>query len=127
MKSLKTLFIAALSAVTGACATGSDYANADVQTFKEVVAQPEVQVVDVRTPGEYAGGHLKGAINIDVSATGFEEAATAKLDKSKPVAVYCRSGARSARAAGRLTKLGYKVTNLKGGIMAWQGQGEPVE
>ena len=76
-------------------------------------------LVDVRTPGEYAEGHLPEALNIDVNGEGFIEK-MAKVRKNKNVLLYCRSGKRSARAASILDSLGYtKVYNLEGGYIAW--------
>ena len=84
------------------------------------VARPGVQLVDVRTPAEYLDGHLDGAQNIDMQADDFINVARARLDRRKPVAVYCRSGKRSARAAQMLADAGFKVTNLAGGINDWK-------
>ena len=80
---------------------------------------PQVQLVDVRTPSEYAEGHLSESLNIDVMSPGFSAKAQELLDVNRPVAVYCRSGKRSANAANQLTSKGFKVINLEGGIMAW--------
>ena len=79
-----------------------------------------MQLVDVRTPAEYLDGHLDGAQNIDMQADDFIDVARARLDRRKPVAVYCRSGKRSARAAQMLADAGFKVTNLAGGINDWK-------
>lgn len=76
-------------------------------------------LVDVRTPGEYAEGHLPEALNIDVNTDHFTER-IAKIRKNKAVLLYCRSGHRSARAAAIMDSLGYrKVYNLEGGYLAW--------
>lgn len=77
-------------------------------------------IIDVRTPEEYATGHISGAINIDLFNDEFENNIKA-LDKSKTVFVYCKVGGRSADAAAKLAKESFKnVYDLKGGIMAWQ-------
>lgn len=99
--------------------TDNRYTNMDVAQFANFIADKNVQLVDVRTPGEYAEGHIGDAKNIDVFDKNFTAKATKELDKSRPVAVYCRSGKRSADAARILADKGYKVTNLTGGIMAW--------
>lgn len=101
--------------------------NVNVKDFSAFIANPDVQLIDVRTPGEYAAGYISGARNIDVSDNDFVAEAGAALDKSRPVAVYCRSGRRSAEAAGMLESMGYAVTNLEGGIVAWTEEGRPVE
>lgn len=103
------------------------YENADVNTFAMRIESPEVVLVDVRTADEYDDGHIQNAINIDVKQDGFIEEAKSTLPADKTIALYCRSGKRSANAAGMLTKEGYKVVNLEGGIMAWKEAGMPVE
>ena len=85
-----------------------------------------VQLVDVRTQEEFAENHLPGAINIDWRGDGFSEKAQQKLDKARPVMVYCRSGRRSAEAAATLDGIGFKTYNLKGGILAWTAGGKRV-
>ena len=79
-----------------------------------------VQLVYVRTKEEYEEGHISNALLIDYYSYNFEEQAIAKLSKEKAVAVYCRSGRRSATATRKLVKLGYEVVNLDGGILAWE-------
>jgi rhodanese-related sulfurtransferase len=97
-------------------ATVSHVSNVD---FKAKVDGKNVQLVDVRTPGEYNNGHLKNAILIDYKDANFVKNAIQKLDKSKPVFVYCHSGHRSANSAELLKKEGYTVYNMKGGILGW--------
>ena len=94
-----------------------------VEAFASVMARKDVRLIDVRTPDEYAGGHLAGAENIDVKASDFAE--RTKDIKGK-VAVYCRGGKRSLMAAEQLAQQGCKVYNLDGGILAWQKSGEPT-
>ena len=77
--------------------------------------------IDVRTPEEFSEGHIPGAINIDVKGEGFDEK-VAQLDKSQPVAIYCRSGRRSKLAAERMANAGFKVTELSEGILSWKGE-----
>lgn len=102
------------------------YTDTDVAGFSRLMTDGGVQLVDVRTPEEYADGHIAGAENIDVFSPDFIGKATKSLDKSRPVAVYCRSGRRSADAALKLSAKGYTVTNLEGGILAWEKAGEPT-
>lgn len=99
----------------------------DVKDFAKYLTNDTVQLVDVRTPEEFAEGHIKGAKNINVFDRNFIEEAQEELDKSRPVAVYCRSGKRSADAARLLTAKGYHIANLEGGILAWKQAGEPIE
>ena len=68
----------------------------------------------MRTDGEYAGGHVAGAVHADVLAPGFEEA-VAGLDRQEPVYLYCASGARSGRAAKTMEAMGFtRVVNAGG-------------
>lgn len=106
---------------------GGGYANADVDEFATMIKDGNVQLLDVRTPEEYADGHIAGAKNFNLFDSDFLSQAMKELNKNQPVAVYCRSGKRSAEAAGKLAAKGYTVTNLKGGIMAWTKAGEPTE
>ena len=96
--------------------------------FAEILSDSTVQLVDVRTPAEYAAGHIPAAKNIDVRGENFESEAQAQLDKSRPVALYCRSGARSKVAARALAAKGYRVYELNNGFMNWNGaRTEPTE
>ena len=103
-----------------------NYENADVAGFAELVSDSNIVVLDVRTASEFAEGHIEGAINIDQGQSDFMDKARAALPADKKIAVYCRSGRRSANAAGRLGGEGYQCVNLKGGIIAWKEAGMPV-
>ena len=104
----------------------SNYENADVDGFATLVADTNVVILDVRTAAEYAEGHIERAVLIDQGQSDFIEQAKAALPKDKKIAVYCRSGRRSASAAGRLADIGYQCVNLKGGIIAWKEANKPV-
>lgn len=97
----------------------------DPNTFEKTIKQtPNIQVIDVRTPQEYAHGHLVKCQNININDADFQ-AKVSKLDKNKPVAVYCAVGGRSGHAATILTKMGFKtVYDLQGGITAWNAAGK---
>ena len=92
------------------------------QGVREYSSVPGALLVDVRTPGEYREGHIPGSRNIPLQELGGAEP---KLGpKDTPLFLYCRSGARSAQAAGALRRMGYaNITNI-GGIAAWEGTGE---
>jgi len=90
--------------------------------FKAEIEGKKVQLVDVRTPGEYTQGHIENAVNINIFDKAFDTK-TDVLDKSKPVYVYCRSGARSMKAANNLKNRGFNVVNLNGGISSWMRNG----
>jgi rhodanese-related sulfurtransferase len=92
-----------------------------------IKATPDAQILDVRTKEEFATGHLANARLIPWTDADFAERAAKELDPSKPLLVYCRSGARSAKASTALSKLGFKsIRNLDGGITAWTKDGQPV-
>ena len=124
MKKIITCLLAVLG-LTSACGQGN-YENVDVDGFATLIADSSVVVLDVRTAAEFAEGHIQGAILIDQGQSDFIEKAKAALPAEKTIAVYCRSGRRSANAAGRLSDIGYKCVNLKGGIIAWKEANMPV-
>lgn len=121
MKKIITFLLTTLG-LTTACGQ-QNFENADVKAFAELTEDPTVVVLDVRTPEEFAEGHLEGAINIDQKQGDFLEKATSLLSTDKKIAVYCRSGRRSASTAGKLADKGYKCVNLVGGILAWKDAG----
>ena len=124
MKKILTCLLAVLG-LNSACGQ-NNYEDVDVNGFAALTADPSVTVFDVRTADEFAEGHIEGAMNIDYKQGDFLEKATAALPKDKRIAVYCRSGRRSAGAAGLLAAKGFKMVNLKGGIIAWKEAGKPV-
>ncbi len=125
MKKILTCLLAVLG-LTTACGQ-QNYENLDVKGFSELIADTNVVVLDVRTAAEFADGHILRAILIDQGQSDFVEKAQAALPTDKTIALYCRSGRRSANAAGRLAAVGYKCVNLKGGIIAWKEAGLEVE
>ena len=125
MNKLFLTVLTALGFATG-CQAADEYTNLDTRQFADSIRQPDVQLLDVRHTEEFDAGHLDGASHIDVLAPGFMDKAEAALDKTQPVAVYCRSGRRSAEAAEELAARGYHVVNMAGGILAWQKAGLPV-
>ncbi|TVQ45149.1 MAG: rhodanese-like domain-containing protein [Saprospirales bacterium] len=89
--------------------------------FKEKISKKGVQIIDVRTPAEFRKGHIKGAVNLDLSAFDFQKKIQ-ELKKEENYFLYCRSGARSAVAARLMSQKGFKnVFNLDRGIMSWNG------
>ncbi|OGO43153.1 MAG: hypothetical protein A2137_07945 [Chloroflexi bacterium RBG_16_58_8] len=84
-------------------------------------------VIDVRTPAEYAGGHIHRAMNIDVNSTEFRDKINT-LDKNVTYVVYCRSGGRSDMARDIMEEMGFRnVINVTGGFSDWEAAGLPVE
>ena len=124
MKKLFAYFLATLG-LNVACAQAS-YEDVDVKGFAELMTNPNVVVLDVRTADEFKDGHLVGALNIDQAQGDFIQKVKEALPTDRAIAVYCRSGRRSANAAGRLAAEGYKAVNLKGGILAWKEAKMPV-
>ena len=92
---------------------------------KKITDLPGAPIIDVRTPGEFSQGHLKNAINYDISKIGFENQ-IASLDKTKPVLVYCLTGSRSTYAVRYMQSIGFKeVYELNGGMMKWRAASLP--
>ena len=86
-----------------------------------------VQLVDVRTPGEFQSGHIVGSVNWNIHDADFAQRIS-QLDKNRPVMVYCAVGGRSGNAASQLSKLGFtKVYDLKGGMNAWKEKGKALK
>jgi len=105
----------------------SKFKNVGVDQFDKLRQQTNTVVLDVRTPKEFAAGHLPGAVNIDWNADDFGKKVAA-LDKSKTYLVHCALGGRSAKASDKMTTLQFTdVYNLEGGIKAWEKAGKPVE
>lgn len=102
------------------------YSCVNSDEFQTLIADANMQLLDVRTREEFDEGHIAGARLVDVNDSAFVQQAMAVLDVQRPVAVYCRSGRRSARAASLLTEQGMKVTNLNGGIIAWLDAGKTL-
>lgn len=86
---------------------------------------PNAVVVDVRTVGEFQGGHLSQAVNYPINSADFSQKMGA-MDKNSPVFVYCLSGGRSHTAAQQLTAMGFnRVYDMAGGMMQWRANGLP--
>ncbi|HRH64951.1 MAG TPA: rhodanese-like domain-containing protein [Bacteroidia bacterium] len=130
LKFLLFLFLFSYSTALISCQQGNQNSGAfttvTTEEFKKSLDQNEGVLIDVRTPEEFAEGHLQGAMNIDFNAPNFKDE-IGKLDKSKTYEVYCRSGKRSGMASGVMQSEGFKkVINLDGGILGWQEKGFPV-
>ena len=103
------------------------YKNVGVEEFDKLRGDKQNQVLDVRTAREFAAGHIRGAINIDINKPDFD-AKVAALEKDKTYLVHCAAGVRSTRACGRLSQLKFpRLYNLEGGLRAWETAGKPVE
>ena len=101
--------------------------NLPVESFeKKLQETSNAFLLDVRTAGEFGGGHLPKATNIDFRSPDFASKIK-DLPKDKPVFVYCLSGGRSAQAAEMLRKEGFQVTELQGGYLKWTTKLKPLE
>lgn len=109
------------------CQQKGDFKTLPVEEFSSIIQDGEVQRLDVRTLAEYSEGHIPGTININVLDDSFAAMADSTLQKEKPVALYCRSGKRSKKAAAILSTKGYQVYELDKGFNAWQEAGKEVE
>lgn len=111
--------ISFLCGIFGCKAQTGDYKSVEVAEFARCIADTNVVRLDVRTAEEYASGHIDGAINIDVQKDDFEQQALAELPKNQTIALYCRSGRRSKKAAQILSAKGYQVVELNTGYLGW--------
>jgi len=100
--------------------------NVNATEFHQLFTEKGGQIVDVRTQDEVNGGYITGAINIDFYGNDFEKE-IAKLDKEKPVFVYCAAGGRSGKTMKKMKDMGFKeVYNLSGGFPTWLKAGYEV-
>jgi rhodanese-related sulfurtransferase len=98
------------------------------EEFEKGIANMDIQILDVRTQGEYNSGHIKNSFLADWTQRDVFEERIKYLDKNKPVYVYCLVGGRSSAAAAHLQEAGFKeIYNLVGGIKAWKEASKPVE
>ncbi|HEY8895627.1 MAG TPA: thioredoxin domain-containing protein [Niastella sp.] len=124
MKSNIGLSIAAILIISFNCV--AQKSNLSVPEFEKAIEQKGIQLLDVRTAGEYQSGHLSNAFLADwTNQKEFTTRITA-LDSSKPVYVYCLSGGRSDAASRWLNKNGFTAYSLSGGINAWKRENKPV-
>lgn len=125
MKKLIAVIFASTLALTS-CGGSSAAVDLNPTDFQAKFQETGVILLDVRTAGEFAAGHLEGAINIDVEGMTFE-GEVANLDKTKTYAIYCQSGRRSRIAIETMSNAGFtKLFNLDQGIGSWQAAGLPV-
>ncbi|MBG88551.1 MAG: hypothetical protein CMO80_16850 [Verrucomicrobiales bacterium] len=104
----------------------SKHQRVSVEEFEKILKEKKLIVLDVRTPREYKGGHIKGAKLIDFYADDFV-AKIGKLDKDKEYLVTCAGGVRSAKACKMMAKLGFKkLYDLAPGMRGWVSEGKPV-
>lgn len=124
---LLAILLGTTALLAGCSSSDSSVENVSADAFLTAAAEPGTVVVDVRTPGEYAAGHVDGAVNIDVESPDFATQIAA-LPKETQYAVYCRSGRRSALATDQMAAAGFtSLVNLEGGGIAdLQAAGAPI-
>ena len=125
--SLICIILTITSCIQNAGKCSGQFKTVNAENFRKTIESGNIQILDVRTDSEYYDGHLKNALLIDIKEDSFLNAAKTKLDPAKTVAIYCRSGRRSAHAASVLSEEGFNVVNLDGGIIQWQETGGIVE
>ena len=129
LASLTMAAVLLLASCGGSTATDSKLELTSVGEIAEIVAEPptDLVILDIRTPEEFAAGHIAGAINIDYYASDFE-ARLGELDLDVPYVMYCNSGNRSGNTLPLMDSIGFaEVYELDGGIQAWFNSGNPVE
>lgn len=125
MKNIYVIFclFIAVSLSTSCVDSKMDVADAKLITAEEmqsILELEDVQLVDVRTPQEFEEIHIANSQNIDFKSPTFDEDIS-KLDKKKPVILYCKSGNRSAKCAKKMKAAGFeKIYDLEGGISKWK-------
>jgi len=131
---IRVLISAVLIAVVASCGlqstTDIPINNVDVNTARDLVTQDEtVIVLDVRTPEEYAIGHIEGALNINIAEADFSKRIS-KLDRDKTYIIHCSANVKNGRSAKSLeimSSFGFdKLLNMEGGIIAWEQSGYPL-
>ena len=122
----KVIALIASVLLMAGCSSSSSAVDLSVTEFSSKVAEAGVITLDVRTPGEFAEGHIEGAQLIDFQSGNFgNEIST--LDKNATYAVYCRSGNRSGQAVKVMHDAGFhNVYNLNGGVIEWANAGLPL-
>jgi rhodanese-related sulfurtransferase len=116
--------LVAMNASSGAPAAGSTVISPDYYIENYTNTDADHILIDVRTPGEFNGGHIAGAVNIPVEEL---DQRLSEVPADKDIVVYCRSGNRSATASRILTSSGFEGVYDMGGIIAWQQAGLPIE
>ncbi|MFC1908009.1 rhodanese-like domain-containing protein [Chloroflexota bacterium] len=137
LSALTVLLIAGVTWI-GGCVTETPNQEALTQVTKNIAPQeaftliqenqnnPDFVILDVRTPEEFADGHIANSINVDFYSETFRDDIN-KLDKDKTYLIYCRSGNRSGKALNIMVGLGFmEAYNISGGIIEWKAEGLPI-
>lgn len=117
---------ATTQSVSAASSSGG-IVTVSAEAFRTAIADPGVIVLDVRTPEEYAAGHIAGAVNVNFNDASFD-AQLQSLDREAAYAIYCQSSNRSGQAVAKMRELGFTtITELADGIVSWANAGYPIE
>lgn len=123
---LIAILLGTTAVLAGCSSSSASVENVSADQFLTASAEPGTVVVDVRTPAEFAAGHVDGAVNIDVESGNFASEIAA-LPKDTTYAVYCRSGRRSTLATDQMAEAGFtSLVNLQGGVADLQAAGAPI-
>ena len=127
MKNILSFALSLLILVTVGCDTAQSQKKLITanEVQDKIKAEPQITVIDVRTPGEFEKGHVANAINVDWNGDDFA-GQIAKFDTTKPVIIYCQSGGRSAKAADKMLGMGFNnLYEMQGGMMKWRAADLP--
>jgi len=125
--SLAVFFVSCAQSTSNNKSQQTEAVTLSAAAFKAAIQKPGVQILDVRTAGEYAGGHIQNALQANWTDQKEFKDRTQYLDKKNTIYVYCQAGGRSAAAQAFLIEQGYKVVNLEGGMSNWKMNSLPVE
>jgi rhodanese-related sulfurtransferase len=115
-------------ATSGDIAVASGFTLVSPEEAAATIADPpeDLVILDVRTPEEFAEGHIEGAVMVDFYSDTFDDELAA-LDPNVPYVVYCRSGNRSGQTITKMEQIGFQsVEDIDGGVVAWAGAGLPL-
>lgn len=118
MKHLICLLFSSLLCIN--CAKKQELNTITISELKELLNKEKIQLLDVRTPIEIERGSIKSSLFVNYFDEDFAIKATNKLDTTKPVYVFCRTGNRSRKAALILKEKGFEVYNVLGGYAKWK-------
>lgn len=127
MRSQSLIFLVYILLISCNSSTTQQLKQVSNHDLIQLMENENLQLVDVRTPEEVQQGMIDGAINIDYRSHDFKNNLV-KLDRKKPIAVYCGAGGRSGKTSDLLIELGFKeVYDLTGGFTQWEAEEHPIK
>lgn len=125
---MKKIFALAVLVFMTLAVSAADAKNISIaEAAKIIKTDTNVVVLDIRTPDEFKGGHIKGAKNIDFNDKDFAKK-MAELDKSKTYVIHCAAGGRSGRACKQVADMNFKsMLHMNEGFKKWESSGQAVE